>query len=141
MSTPGQWIIGADDFRAQLALREVLRVQRHQKVGIAAFGAVGECRVILIWETFNVLRDVNESSLLANQSDDPCSGAYLQALEDFTIFRQNVLGGDSRNPEIPATRTEVSTTPLGGCFHCFGDNGGFRFPAPAAICADRSSHL
>src|SRR5262245_50369903 len=45
--------------------------------------------------------------------------------------------GSPRNPEMPATRTDVSTTPLGGCFHRFGDNRQLRLPAFTTIRPDR----
>ena len=45
--------------------------------------------------------------------------------------------GSPRNPDTSVTRTEVSTTPLGGCFHRFGDNRELRLPAFATIRFDR----
>ena len=42
----------------------------------------------------------------------------------------------AHDPETPATRTDVSTTPLGGCFHRFGDNRQLRLPALTTIGFD-----
>src|SRR5262245_51828004 len=49
--------------------------------------------------------------------------------------------GSSRNPETPATRTDVSTTLLGGCFHRFGDNRQLRLPAFTTIRLDGSCNV
>ena len=49
--------------------------------------------------------------------------------------------GSPRNPDTPATRTEVSTTPLGGCFHRFGDKRQLRLSAFTTIRLDRFGNV
>lgn len=49
--------------------------------------------------------------------------------------------GSPLNPEVPATRTDVSTTPLGGCFHRFVDNRQLRLSALTTIRFDGLGNL
>ena len=52
-----------------------------------------------------------------------------------------VRGGSRRKPATPATRTDVSTTPLGGRFHGFGDNGRLSLSSAAPNIRDGSDDI